>query len=118
MMVRTDRRANPRARVYLPVRLRQGGQRVVETLTKDLGVGGIRCVSQTLTPVGREVAVEIPVGPGHELVSVRGRAVWFHVLPDSEQFDLGIMFIELNDRTKRLLSTYLEQFAAETASVS
>jgi len=104
--------------VYLPIRLRQGGQRVAETLTKDLGTGGVRCVCQTLTPVGHEVTLEIPVGPGHELVSVRGRAVWFHILPESEQFDLGIAFLELNDRTKRLLSTYIEQVSSQTASVS
>ena len=108
MMPFHERRAVPRVRSYLPVRLYQLGKPVLETLSKDIGGGGIRCVSSTLIPVGSEIRLEVPLPNGEPILNLRGKAAWFRILPESDQFEVGISFLDVTDRTKRLLSRYFE----------
>ena len=106
-----ERRQNPRVRTRLPVRLYQhGGARVIETLTKDIASEGLRCVSPVAAPVSMEFSVEFTTGPGQEPRTVRGRTAWFRTIPESDQFDLGIRFLDISPQTSRRLSSYLDHF--------
>lgn len=112
-----ERRITPRVRAYRPVRLQKpGSPQVVETLSKDLALGGLRCLSPALFPVSTEVTVELVLSSGDEPLSARGKTVWFQTIPQSEQFDLGIAFTDLQPRTKRRLSAYLERLSNQVAS--
>ena len=113
-----DRRDAPRFRAYHPVRLQKPGMpQIVETLTKDLGMGGVRCISPTLFPVSTEVNVDVVLSTGEEPFSVRGRTVWFQMIPHSEQFDIGIAFLELDAHNKRRLSAYIDHLSSHPAEV-
>lgn len=104
-----ERRSTPRIRAYRPVRLKPPGIRhVIETLTKDLSVGGFCCVSGTPLPVATEVLVELMLSTGAEPITARGRTAWFRAIPKSEQFDLAIAFTEVPEHNKRRLSAYLD----------
>ena len=108
-----ERRNGQRVRAYRPVRLQPANAPgVIETLTKDLGVGGLRCLSATPIPVSSELAVELSFAQGDEPLSVRGRATWFRAIPQSEQFDLGISFLEMSHRDKRRLSAYIDRISS------
>ena len=98
-------------RAYLPARVSQAGTPGTETLTKDIALGGMRCLSPYLSPVGSVVSVEIALPSQPDVVQLRGRTAWFRVLPESEQFDLGIAFLDMPTETKRRLSTYFERSA-------
>ncbi len=112
-----ERRITPRVRAYRPVRLQKpGSPHVVETLSKDLALGGLRCLSPALFPVSTEVSVELVLSSGDEPLSARGKTVWFQTIPQSEQFDLGIAFTDLQPRIKRRLSAYLERLSNQVAS--
>ena len=91
--------------------------RVVETLTKDLGPGGLCCLSSTLFPVATELGVELVLSAGREPLSVRGKTAWFRMIPHSEQFDVGIVFQEMTLEDKRRLSAYLERLVNQSPSV-
>jgi len=105
-----ERRRTSRIRAYLPVRLSTGShQPVIETLTKDLGPEGLRCLSPTAFPVSSELNVEIILAAGQESVALRGRTAWFRTIPFADQFDIGLNFIEISPQTKRRLSSYLER---------
>ena len=105
----------PRFRAYLPVRLHKANPpQVIETLTKDISLGGLRCVSPTLCPVLTEMGVELVLSAGEEQLSVRGKAAWFLTIPESEQFDFGIAFADLSPQDKRRLSVYLERLSHRT----
>ena len=109
-----ERRNTPRVRAYRPVRIAKSGtSHVVETLTKDIGMGGVRCITPTLFPVSSEVSVELVLSTGEEPFIVRGRAIWFRTIPHSEQFDLGIAFIELPAQNKRRLSAYIDRLSSQ-----
>ena len=114
-MVAQERRISPRVRAYRPVRLNlPKTHRVTETLTKDLGTGGLCCISSTIFPVSTELQVELTLSEGGEPVTARGKAVWFRMIPHSEQVDLGIAFLEMPQEHKRRLSAYLERLATNT----
>ena len=104
-----ERRASVRVKVYRPVRLYRSAAspQVVETLTKDLGAEGLRCVSPTVVPVATELQVELAYAPGQEPFVTRGKAVWFRSISESEQFDIGVSFIDPPAYNKRRLSVYL-----------
>lgn len=112
----SERRANPRLRAYHPVRLhRPGVSQVVETLTKDMSAGGIRCLSSTLFPVSTEFQVELVLMNGEELLTARGQTRWFRMIANSDQFDIGISFLDLSPQNKRRLSAYLDLLAKRSA---
>ncbi len=97
----------------MPVRLYpQGEAKVIETLTKDLSLGGFKCLSPTAKPVATPMAVELDLGPGAHALDLRAQIVWFEDVPQSDQFYLGLVFNELNDKTRQLLSRYLERLSA------
>ncbi|MBI2104885.1 MAG: PilZ domain-containing protein [Candidatus Omnitrophica bacterium] len=113
-----ERRAHPRLRVYYPVRLYPWrSTRMVETLTKDLGIGGCRSLSATVLPVDSEVRVELMLPQGREPIVAKGRTVWFRAIPESEQFDVGIIFSDLSNGDKRRLSACLQDSPASPATV-
>ena len=110
-----ERRASPRIRVYHPVRLhRPSTPQAVETLTKDLSVGGLRCISPELFPVSSELSIELVLSNGEEPFTVRGQTRWFRMIPNSDQFYVGISFLELSPQNKRRLSVYLERLAGKS----
>ena len=113
-----ERRSAPRVRAYRPVRIvKPGTSQVVETLTKDLGLSGVRCIGPTLFPVSSEVSVELVLSTGEEPFTVRGRAIWFQTIPHSEQFDLGIAFVDLPPHNKRRLSAYIDRLSSQVSHV-
>ena len=113
-----ERRITPRIRTYHPVRLfRPGDPKPIETLTKDLAAGGLRCVSPCALPVSTELNVELVLSTGEELLTARGRTAWFQMLPKSDQFELGIAFVEVPPRHHQHLSTYLGRVTRQAVTV-
>ena len=114
----SERRANPRLRVYDPIRIyASGSPRPVETLTKDLAVGGLRSVSTKPFSVSTKLHIELMLPQGQGLLSLHGRTAWFRTIPDSDQFELGVAFTEMSDLDKRRLSAYLLRLSSQTASL-
>jgi len=113
-----ERRSAPRIQTYNPVRLRKSGApKVVETLTKNVSLGGLRCLSQTVFPVSTDVTVDLVLSQGEAPCTVTGRAVWLRIVPHSDQFDVGIAFTSISPETKRRLSAYLAILAEKTSEV-
>ena len=115
-MIGTERRRAPRVRAYRPVRLcKPSLPPVFETLTKDLSLDGMRCLSPTWFPVSSDLNVELTLSDGEEPLSVTGRAVWFRMIPYSDQFEVGFSFQGVPPQTKRRLSGYLDRLAVKTS---
>ena len=113
-----ERRSTARVRAYRPVRLHKSiGTQVIETLTKDLALGGLRCVCPILFPVSTEVNIEFLLSTGDEPLTARGRTAWFRPIPQSEQFDSGITFLDMPQQNKRRLSAYLDRLSSQPLPV-
>ena len=117
-MVTHERRHTSRVRAYRPVRLRKPNTPgVCETLAKDLSVEGLRCLSPTWFPVASDLQVDVLLSDGAEPLSVAGRAVWFRVVPHSDQFEVGLSFQHMSEQNKRRLSAYLGRLSAKSSQV-
>ena len=114
-----ERRRFSRVSCYVPVRLFQDDPRhVLETLTKDLGPGGLRCLSPVFKPVSTPIVLELTLGAGEKPLGLRGQIVWFKIAPKSEQFDLGISFDSVSERDEAFLSSYIQRISHVTVRQS
>jgi len=93
---------------YLPVKVSKPGTRVVETLTKDMSEFGARFLAPAPAPVGTRIKIELTLPSPHQVLTLQGRAAWFRVLPESDQFDIGVQFEDVGPETHTRLSRYLE----------
>ena len=108
-----ERRRSPRIRCVLPVRLYpQGEAKVIQTLTKDIGLGGMKCLTPTPRPIATNLTVELALGSGKEILSLRAQTVWFQEVPKSDQFYLGVVFKDLPEEHRRRLSRYIQSIAS------
>ena len=106
-------RRAPRVRCYLPIRLYpQGEHRVIETLSKDLGLGGVSCLSPISLPMSTPLTVEILLGQGEPPIHLQSRVSWFTELSDGEQFQLGLSFDHVNEFEARQLSLCITRFTS------
>ena len=114
-----ERRLVPRLKAYRPIRLQPASApQVVETLTKDVAAGGVRCVSPIVFPVSTNLNVELHLATGQEPFALRGEAIWFQSIPDSEQFEVGVAFREVSAKTLRRLSVCLEDISLKHTAPS
>ena len=107
-----EQRSTTRYQLYRPVRLhRFHPSQIIETLTKDLSAGGLRCLSASAISVSTELSIELTLSTGGAPISATGRTVWFRTIPHSDQMDLGIAFTGFSGDDARRLSAYLEHMA-------
>ncbi len=108
-----ERRQTPRVRCYLPIRLYpQGEHRVIETLSKDLSLSGLSCLSPVHRPIASLLAVEINLGQGQPPVHLHATLSWFTEVPNSEQFQLGLTFDQITELQARQLSRCIDRFTS------
>src|SRR3989338_8061117 len=100
-----ERRQTPRVRCYLPLRLYpQGEHRVIETLSKDLGLGGMSCLSPVHRRIATPVSLEVTLGQGQPPLTLHAKLIWFSEVPNSEQFQLGFGFDQMTAFQSRQVS--------------
>ena len=110
-----ERRYATRHRAYLPLRLRAAGATAaVETLTKDLSIGGLRCVSPEPLPVASDARLELIIAAAQEPLTLQAKVRWFRTLPYADQCELGLEFQDLSPKSARRLSTYLSRLIEQT----
>ena len=103
-----------RHRAYLPLRFQPDGEiATVETLTKDLSLGGLRCMSPKPVPVALETRLELVLATAQEPLAMRATVRWFRSLPYSDQFELGVAFQSLSPQSARRLSTYFDRISSK-----
>lgn len=103
-----ERRHSIRYRAYLPLRVQPSGEAgAVETLTKDLSMDGLRCMSPKPAPVASDTRLELMLATAQEPLALRAVVRWFRSMPYSDQFELGLAFEHVSPQSARRLSTYL-----------
>ncbi len=111
-----NRRRFQRVQALLPIRLYfQGELKVIETLTKDLGFGGLRCLSPNPTPPKTPVSIELTLGFVEKPVTLRAKTAWLNKIPQSNQFYLGITFQDISE-SNTVLSSYINKSSPDKSS--
>ena len=112
------RREYPRWSSHVPVRFGGEENRSQDSLTKDLGGGGVRLVSREFLPVNSKVKLEFFLTPASEALKAVGKVVWIQKLPYSYQHDVGIQFLDISDPTRKRITHFVEQNLASTGKPS
>jgi hypothetical protein len=90
-----ERRQFDRSRLIVDVHF-DGAESTGVASTKDISPGGLYMTTQTRIPVGAMLALRIPIGGDHVIVT--GEVVYSH--PGE---GVGVRFHELSDDTRRAL---------------
>ena len=111
-----ERRKFQRINTYLPVRLRlEESGRYVETLAKDVSLGGLRCVVEGYPAINEPIMMELPLYKEVMPLQVRAKVAWVRsVLPD-RQCVAGVRFEELTSTERLALAEYLERLPVPLA---
>ena len=114
-----ERRRFSRVPCHLPVQLvLQGEPRVIQTLTKDLAEGGLRCLSPVPLPALTPCSIEIVLGSKRSPIHLYGYTRWIEPVENGSQFYLGLAFDRTSPWDTSQLSGYLNHLAgyAEVSS--
>ena len=109
----TERRKYPRWRANLPVRYRLLGESGMYrgSLSKDIGTGGVRVVTDRFLPKDKALNVEISLGKAKRRFLAKGRIAWTEfVRYRDDAFASGIEFTEMNEKDKRDLAAYVDYY--------
>lgn len=90
-----DRRQFDRSRLIVDVHF-DGAESTGVASTKDISIGGLYMTTQTRIPVGARLALRIPIGGDHVIVT--GEVVY-----SNPGEGVGVKFHELTDDTRREL---------------
>ena len=103
------RREHPRLRFHVPVRFGGEEYRSQDSLTKDLGGGGVRLVSRDFLPVNSKVKLEFFLTPASEALKAVGKVVWIQKIPYSYQHEVGIQFLDISEPTRKRITLFVDQ---------
>lgn len=108
-----ERRKHSRVNTYLPVRMRleQNG-RYVETLAKNVSVGGLRCVIEGQLGVDDPVTLELPLFKESLPIETPATVAWVQSAVPAVQCVVGLTFSALSPADRQALTHYLERLPA------
>ena len=93
----------------LPVRfMATGSQQPIETLSKNISLGGIMCLSPRRLAVLSPISMEMPLGRARQPLVAQGLVRWVQEIPDSQQYFVGITFLGLDQQDTAHLSRYIQ----------
>lgn len=106
VFARQEKRRFERVALKTPLFSQARGSRVFHnTLTENIGLGGVRIINNEVIDPGALLSLKINVLS--RVLSPTGKVSWFSALPHSNRFRIGIEFIELNSRDKLYLCDYI-----------
>ena len=112
------RREFPRYSSHIAVRFGGEENRSQDSLTKDVGGGGVRLVSRDFLPINSKVKMEFYLTPASEVLKAVGKVVWIQKLPYSYQHDVGIQFTDIPEPAQRRINTFVDQNLVNTGRPS
>jgi c-di-GMP-binding flagellar brake protein YcgR len=71
------------------------------SLSKDLSRGGISLTVNEFIPVKGQVIVYLQQHKEAQVVELKGIVAWVKILPESERYQIGVEFCDLDESTRR-----------------
>jgi len=105
-----DKRTCERKRVYASVRYQlKSSQNFGSTLSCDISEGGLRLNFDKFVPNDTEFLLHMNLPTMPKIVNALGRVVWSNRIPHSDRYQLGLKFVEIDDKQKEDVSGYLRK---------
>ena len=107
MKVLSEKRKNKRYQCHVPVDSKQGSS-FDSSQTIDISRDGIGFISPHAIPLHEKIAVEIALTPDSDPVLVLGMVKWVCKITDSDQYRIGMSFLEVLSGSPRRLGKYFQ----------
>ena len=112
-----ERRRSTRVHCLVPIRFYpEGAGQAIETLTKDLGTGGLCVFSPIALPASCHVTAEAIFGTGQPPVPFCAMAAWSQPTESGNQFCVGLHFDHPNTPLHRQVSEYISKLSYQLSA--
>ena len=101
-----EKRKYNRYQCLVPVEGKEGSS-FDSTQTIDISRDGIGFISHRAIPLNEKIVVEIALTPTSEPILVLGVIKWVRKLSDSDQYRVGMTFLEVLSGSQSRLNKYL-----------
>ena len=102
------------ARFPIRYRIRRGGF-IASALTRDLSLSGARLNADRFFPQGLNLNLELNILA--KIINPVGKVVWSQAQPHSNEYQMGIEFIEINPQDRNYLSDYISMHMPEFSNL-
>jgi len=113
-----ERRSFPRVNARLPLQFKDI-QRPIETysgtLTRDVSEGGARILSSEFLSIFTRLLVEVSVPQFSRPIKAISKVAWIQKIARSNQYSVGIQFMDMTEEDKRHLSSFIAKSPAPKA---
>ena len=100
-MEQLEKRSFDRLQTHLPLSYQyKGGVQKGNTLTRDIGKGGIRFITSEFIPRLTNLILEFHPTPQSEAIKTMGRVVWTQKIRYSEQYNVGVEFVDFPEHRR------------------
>lgn len=112
--VTKERRVFPRVDAKFPVRYRiKRGGFFASGLTENVSINGAKLNADRFFTSGFNLNLELNILS--RVINPVGRIVWSQSLPNSDLYQMGIEFIEIDSQDKNYLSDYINLHTSEVS---
>ncbi|NQS99639.1 MAG: PilZ domain-containing protein [Candidatus Omnitrophica bacterium] len=105
-----EKRKHRRFDFRIPMRYRKieaSPQELKGTLIKDISQGGAKLIAYEFLPLNLRLAMEIPLVSGLKAVEGTARVAWVNKAVSSQQYDVGVEFVNLNHGDSEQLAKFI-----------
>lgn len=118
-----DKRRFPRANYQCVIRIRRfKDPEAIYTQTENIGVGGICVFLDRSLKLFEEVGLELIIEDSSSAIECMGKVVWEISRKDikdkKQTFDVGIEFLDLNEKDKARIEIIVEEVLSKNRIVS
>ncbi|MFC1807081.1 PilZ domain-containing protein [Candidatus Omnitrophota bacterium] len=110
-----ERRRAPRINARIPLQFKDI-QRPIETytgsLTKDISEGGTQFISSEFLSIFTRLLLEVSVPSFSRPVKAISKVAWIQKIPRSNQYNVGVQFMDMTEEDKRQLSSFISKSPA------
>jgi len=110
-----ERRRFPRINARLPIQFKDI-QRPIETytgtLTKDVSESGARFISSDFLSIFTRLLLEVTVPAFSRPVKAISKVAWIQKIPRSNQYSVGVQFMDMTEEDKKHLSSFISKSPA------
>lgn len=100
-----EKRRYRRHNIHLPVRYQvKGTIGYADTLTKDIGGGGIKFITDEFLGRETEIMFEFSVMESSEPIKGRAKIAWISKIPYNDMYSIGVKFIDIaRDKQQKIV---------------
>lgn len=103
-----DKRQHPRFPFKQAVKFQIGEYNCLDgSLSKDLSRGGVCLTVSQFVPVNGSVILYLQRNNQSKMTIIKGKVAWVKMLPDSEQYQIGVEFQGLDESVQKEVNSII-----------